>query len=56
MLVKDGDKVKAGDKMADWDPFTMPIITEKDGVAKFEDLLEGVSVADQTDEATGIVF
>jgi DNA-directed RNA polymerase subunit beta' len=54
LMVKDGDKVKAGDKMAEWDPFTMPIITEKDGTAKFFDLVEGVSIADQTDEATGI--
>ena len=54
LLVEDGRYVKAGDKMADWDPFTMPIITEKDGIAKFFDLVEGVSVADQTDEATGI--
>ena len=54
LFVKDGASVKAGDKMTDWDPFTMPIITEKDGIAKFEDLVEGVSVADQTDESTGI--
>lgn len=54
LLVADGAKVKAGDKMADWDPFTMPIITEKDGIVKFEDLVEGVSVSDRTDEATGI--
>jgi DNA-directed RNA polymerase subunit beta' len=54
LFVKDGASVKAGDKMADWDPFTMPIITEKDGIAKFEDLVEGVSIADKTDEATGI--
>ncbi len=54
LLVKDGQTVKAGDKMANWDPFTMPIITEKDGIAKYFDLVEGVSVADQTDEATGI--
>jgi DNA-directed RNA polymerase subunit beta' len=54
LMVKNGGKVKAGEKMAEWDPFTMPIITEKDGVAKFHDLVEGVSVADQTDEATGI--
>jgi len=54
LLVDDGAKVKAGDKMADWDPFTMPIITEKDGVAQFNDLIDGVSVTDQVDEATGI--
>ncbi len=54
LLVQDGGKVKAGDKMADWDPFTMPIITEKDGIVKYEDLIEGISIAEQVDEATGI--
>ncbi len=54
LLVKDGGKVKAGDKMAEWDPYTMPVITEKDGVAHYFDLVEGVSVTDEVDEATGI--
>ncbi|MGH1456737.1 MAG: DNA-directed RNA polymerase subunit beta' [Alphaproteobacteria bacterium] len=54
LLVKDGGKVKAGDKMAEWDPYTMPVITEKDGVAHYFDLVEGVSVTDDVDEATGI--
>jgi DNA-directed RNA polymerase subunit beta' len=54
LLVDDGAKVKAGDKMADWDPFTMPIIVEKDGIATFIDLVEGVSIAEQVDDATGI--
>jgi DNA-directed RNA polymerase subunit beta' len=54
LLVKDGAKVSPGDKMADWDPFTMPIITETDGVAQFDDLIEGVSISEKTDEATGI--
>ncbi len=54
LLVEDGKKVKAGDKMAEWDPYTLPIITEKDGVAHYFDLVEGVSVTEQVDEATGI--
>ena len=54
LLVENGAKVKAGDKMAEWDPYTLPIITEKDGIAKFYDLVEGVSVSERTDEATGI--
>ncbi len=54
LLVKDGAKVKAGDKMAEWDPYTIPVITEKDGVAHFFDLIEGVSVTDNVDESTGI--
>ncbi|MBL4803466.1 MAG: DNA-directed RNA polymerase subunit beta' [Alphaproteobacteria bacterium] len=54
LLVEDGGKVKAGDKMAEWDPYTLPVITEKDGVAHYFDLVEGVSVTDDVDEATGI--
>jgi DNA-directed RNA polymerase subunit beta' len=54
LLVKDGAKVKAGDKMAEWDPYTLPVITEKDGVAHYFDLVEGVSITDDTDEATGL--
>ncbi len=54
LLVKDAQTVKPGDKMAEWDPYTVPIITEKDGVAHYFDLVEGISVVDQIDEATGI--
>ncbi|GJL86252.1 MAG: DNA-directed RNA polymerase subunit beta' [Micavibrio sp.] len=54
LLVEDGASIKAGDKMAEWDPYTLPILTEKDGVAHYFDLVEGVSVTDQVDEATGI--
>jgi DNA-directed RNA polymerase subunit beta' len=54
LLVENGAKVKLGEKLAEWDPFTMPIITEKDGTVKFADLVEGVSIAERTDEATGI--
>ena len=54
LLIVNNAKVKTGDKLAEWDPFTMPIITEKDGVVKFADLVEGVSIAERTDEATGI--
>ena len=54
LLIEDGAKVKAGDKMAEWDPYTLPVITEKDGVAHYFDLVDGVSVTDDVDEATGI--
>jgi DNA-directed RNA polymerase subunit beta' len=54
LLVQTGSKVKAGDKMAEWDPYTLPVITEKDGVAHYFDLVEGVSITEQMDEATGI--
>ena len=54
LLVKNKKAVKAGDKLAEWDPYTVPVITEKDGVAHYFDLVEGLSIAEQTDEATGI--
>jgi DNA-directed RNA polymerase subunit beta' len=54
LMIENNAKVKVGDKLAEWDPFTMPIITEKDGIVKFADLVEGVSVAERVDEATGI--
>jgi DNA-directed RNA polymerase subunit beta' len=54
LLVKNGAKVKRGDKLFEWDPYTLPIIAEKSGVAKFVDLTSGISVRDETDDATGI--
>ncbi len=50
----DGDKAKAGEKLADWDPYTIPIVTEKGGVASYVDLVEGVTMREVVDEATGI--
>jgi len=54
LLVNDGDKIKAGARIAEWDPYTAPIITEKDGELLYGDLIEGISVREETDEATGI--
>ncbi len=54
VFVKDGDTVKRGAKLFEWDPYTLPIIAEKSGVAKFVDLISGISVRDETDEATGM--
>ncbi len=54
LFVKDGQKVARGDKLFEWDPYTLPIIAEKDGTAKFVDLEAGVSVRDETDDATGM--
>jgi len=54
LKVKDGDKVKRGDRLAEWDPYTAPIITEVAGRIRNEDLVDGFSVREETDEATGI--
>ncbi len=54
LFVKEGDSISRGDKLFEWDPYTLPILAEKSGRAKFVDLTAGVSVRDVTDEATGM--
>ena len=54
LLVADGKQVKAGTALATWDPLTRPIITEYAGTVKFEHVEEGVTVAKQIDEVTGL--
>ncbi len=51
--VKDADTVQRGTKLAQWDPFTRPVLTEVSGKVDFEDLIEGASVREQTDEMKG---
>jgi DNA-directed RNA polymerase subunit beta' len=51
---KDGDKVKRGERLTEWDPYSNPIITEVGGRVRFEDLVENVSFREEADEATGI--
>ena len=52
--VKDAQAVKRGTKLFEWDPYTLPIIAEKGGVVRFVDLISGLSVREETDEATGM--
>jgi DNA-directed RNA polymerase subunit beta' len=54
LLAADGKLVKAGTQLAAWDPLTRPIITEYAGTVKFEHVEEGVTVAKQIDEVTGL--
>ncbi|PXX34980.1 DNA-directed RNA polymerase subunit beta' [Undibacterium pigrum] len=54
LIVKDGLVIKAGTALATWDPLTRPIITEYTGTVKFENVEEGVTVAKQVDEVTGL--
>ena len=51
--VKEGDEVRRGQRLAEWDPYTRPILAEVDGEVAFEDLVDGASVAETTDETTG---
>ncbi|MEM9370468.1 MAG: DNA-directed RNA polymerase subunit beta', partial [Pseudomonadota bacterium] len=54
LLVSEGDDIARGQRLVEWDPYTLPIIAEKAGVAKFVDLELGLSIREETDEATGI--
>ena len=54
LAVADGAAVKKGDVLAEWDPYTTPIITEKEGTANYRDLVDGVSMREVLDETTGI--
>src|SRR6266852_2432657 len=51
---RDGQKVKGGEMVAEWDPYTIPIHTETAGVVKFGDILEGVTMEEKLDERTGL--
>jgi DNA-directed RNA polymerase subunit beta' len=54
VLVGDGEAVKAGARLATWDPLTRPIVSEYGGAVRFENIEEGVTVAKQVDEVTGL--
>ena len=52
--IKDKQKVKSGDIISTWDPHTHPIVSEASGIMTFEDFIDGVTVTEQLDEATGL--
>ena len=52
--INDGDKVKKGTLLSEWDPYTTPFISEISGKIKFKDLEVGVTLKEQVDEVTGI--
>jgi DNA-directed RNA polymerase subunit beta' len=54
LSVREGDAVKAGQVVANWDPHTHPVVAEVAGQTSFQDFIEGVTVAEQTDEVTGL--
>src|SRR5689334_14638173 len=54
LKVADDDHIKRGQRIAEWDPYTRPILTEVEGTVGFEDLVEGQSMTETLDESTGI--
>ena len=54
LLVKENDAVEKGQLMAEWDPYSTPIVTEATGRVKFEDIEEGLTMQEQFDSVTGL--
>jgi DNA-directed RNA polymerase subunit beta' len=54
LRVKDGQKVKEGELLAEWDPYSIPVLTEVSGRVKFGDIIEGMTMQEQVDEFTGL--
>ena len=54
IFFKDGDLIEKGKKIAEWDPYTLPVIAETSGIANYMDLVEGISLTETLDDATGI--
>jgi len=54
LKVRDGIVVKRGDLLAEWDPFSIPILAEVDGTVKYGDIIEGKTMQEQVDEVTGL--
>ena len=54
LLSDEGATVERGQRLAEWDPYTIPIITEREGIATYVDLVDGVSIREVVDETTGI--
>ena len=54
IFFKDGDKINKGKKIAEWDPYTLPVIAETGGIVNYMDLVEGSSLTETLDDATGI--
>jgi DNA-directed RNA polymerase subunit beta' len=54
LLIEEGQTVRRQDKLAEWDPFTLPIITERTGRVEYLDLIEGVTLVERMDEVTGL--
>ncbi|MFK5926350.1 MAG: DNA-directed RNA polymerase subunit beta' [Desulfuromusa sp.] len=54
LTTQEGGRIKTGEILAEWDPYTVPIITEVGGIAHYGDIAEGVTMEEQVDEVTGL--
>ncbi len=54
LMIDEGQNIKRGDRIAEWNPNSLPILTEVDGIVRYDDIVEGLSLKEVTDETTGI--
>ncbi|PIK14188.1 DNA-directed RNA polymerase subunit beta' [Halobacteriovorax sp. JY17] len=54
IFFKEGDAVNVGDTVIEWDPFAIPVLTEVKGTVKYEDIIAGATINEQTDAVTGL--
>ena len=54
LLTEEGAQVSRAQKLAEWDPFTLPIITERSGTVEYADLIDGINLFEETDPVTGL--
>jgi DNA-directed RNA polymerase subunit beta' len=54
LKVDEGAMVKRGDRLAEWNPNSLPVLTDTDGIVRYEELVSGVSLKDVADEKTGV--
>ena len=54
LKVDEGAMVKRGDRLAEWNPNSLPVLTDTDGIVRYEELVSGVSLRDVADEKTGV--
>ncbi|HEX4171647.1 MAG TPA: DNA-directed RNA polymerase subunit beta', partial [Acetobacteraceae bacterium] len=54
LLIDEGQQVARAQKLAEWDPYTLPIITERNGKVEYIDLIEGITLIERMDEVTGL--
>ena len=54
LMVSDGQKIKHGQQLVEWDPFTFAILTEVGGTTTFKDIVEGLTMKEEVDEVTGL--
>src|SRR5258705_7480749 len=54
LMVDEGQAIKRGERVAEWNPNSLPILTEVDGIVRYDDISEGLSLTEVADETTGV--